>query len=297
MSGSKTPFNLSRRGALAAGAGALSALIVRPASATSETMQAAIREFSGGATIKPGRVTMDIPPLVENGNSVPLTITVDSPMTEKDFVKTIAVFNERNPQPNIGTFHLSAALRPRLRLDAHPARQLAEHRRGGAALRRHALVRLGRADRHAARLRGELTMARALINVPPKAKRGEIIEIKTLISHPMETGYRPKGDGTLLPARHHPEVRLHAERRGDLPRRSLSGDRRQSLHRLHDGRARGRPAGVLVDRRSRRSADGIGEARGRMTIRVLLRGHVPAGGRRRRGRAKHRQPPLRLRLT
>jgi sulfur-oxidizing protein SoxY len=107
MSGSKTSFNLSRRGALAAGAGALSALIVRPAGATTETMQAAIREFTGGGTIKPGKVTMDIPPLVENGNSVPLAITVDSPMTEQEFVKTIAVFNERNPQPNIGTFHLS----------------------------------------------------------------------------------------------------------------------------------------------------------------------------------------------
>lgn len=42
-------------------------------------------------------------------------------------------------------------------------------------------------------------MARALINVPQKAKRGDIIEIKTLISHPMETGYRPKGDGTSYP--------------------------------------------------------------------------------------------------
>jgi sulfur-oxidizing protein SoxZ len=42
-------------------------------------------------------------------------------------------------------------------------------------------------------------MARALINVPAKAKRGEIIEIKTLVSHPMETGYRPKGDGTYYP--------------------------------------------------------------------------------------------------
>jgi sulfur-oxidizing protein SoxZ len=42
-------------------------------------------------------------------------------------------------------------------------------------------------------------MARALINVPPKAKAGEIIEIKALISHPMETGYRPKGDGTFYP--------------------------------------------------------------------------------------------------
>jgi sulfur-oxidizing protein SoxZ len=42
-------------------------------------------------------------------------------------------------------------------------------------------------------------MARALINVPAKAKRGDIIEIKTLISHPMETGYRPKGDGSFIP--------------------------------------------------------------------------------------------------
>ena len=98
---------LSRRSALIAGAGAMSSLIVRPAMATSATMQSAINEFTGGAKVTPGRVTMDIPPLVENGNSVPLAITVDSPMTEKDFVKTIAVFNERNPQPNIGTFHLN----------------------------------------------------------------------------------------------------------------------------------------------------------------------------------------------
>lgn len=106
MSGSGLSLILSRRGALAAGAGGLSAVLVRPAGATSETMQGAIGEFSGGAKISQGRVTMDIPPLVENGNSVPLTITVDNPMTEQDFVKAIAVFNERNPQPNIGTFHL-----------------------------------------------------------------------------------------------------------------------------------------------------------------------------------------------
>jgi sulfur-oxidizing protein SoxY len=107
MSG-KRPSDLSRRGALGAGAAALVALVVRPALATTQTMQAAIAEFTGGAEIKPGRVTMDIPPLVENGNSVPLTITVDSPMTENDHVKAIAVFNQLNPQPNIGTFHLNA---------------------------------------------------------------------------------------------------------------------------------------------------------------------------------------------
>ena len=42
-------------------------------------------------------------------------------------------------------------------------------------------------------------MARTLINVPRSAKRGEIVEIKTLFSHPMETGFRPRADGSLIP--------------------------------------------------------------------------------------------------
>jgi sulfur-oxidizing protein SoxZ len=42
-------------------------------------------------------------------------------------------------------------------------------------------------------------MARTLINVPAKAKRGEVIEIKTLISHPMESGYRVGTNGTMIP--------------------------------------------------------------------------------------------------
>jgi sulfur-oxidizing protein SoxY len=94
---------LSRRAALF---GWLALMAARPARATPEAMQDAIRDFIGGAAVRAGRVKLDIPPLVENGNSVPLAITVESPMTEGDFVKTIAVFNEKNPQPNIGVFHL-----------------------------------------------------------------------------------------------------------------------------------------------------------------------------------------------
>jgi sulfur-oxidizing protein SoxY len=108
MNGLDLKHDLTRRTALLSGAAALSVLVIRPARATTETMQAAIREFSGGSPIKPGKVTLDIPPLVENGNSVPLIITVDSPMTATDHVKTIAVFNERNPQSNIANFHLNA---------------------------------------------------------------------------------------------------------------------------------------------------------------------------------------------
>jgi sulfur-oxidizing protein SoxY len=99
--------HFTRRNVLAGGAGALALLVVRPARATPETMATAIGEFTGGAEIRKGRVALDIPALVENGNSVPLKVTVESPMTADDFVRTIAVFNQRNPQPNVAQFHLT----------------------------------------------------------------------------------------------------------------------------------------------------------------------------------------------
>jgi sulfur-oxidizing protein SoxY len=79
---------------------------VREAKATPETMATVIRALTGGATVQTGRVKLDIPPLVENGNSVPMTVTVTSPMTSTDYVKSIHVFNEKNPQPNLGNFYL-----------------------------------------------------------------------------------------------------------------------------------------------------------------------------------------------
>jgi len=69
-------------------------------------MAAAIRTVVGGATVQTGKVKLDIPPLVENGNSVPMTVSVASPMTANDYVKSIHVFNEKNPQPNLGNFYL-----------------------------------------------------------------------------------------------------------------------------------------------------------------------------------------------
>src|SRR5262249_60958134 len=49
---------------------------------------------------------LDIPPLLENGNTVPMTVSVTRPMTPADYVRSIHVFNEKNPQPNIGNFYL-----------------------------------------------------------------------------------------------------------------------------------------------------------------------------------------------
>src|SRR6185295_3016190 len=81
---------------------------LRPAEATPAMMAGAIRDVTGAAVVRTGKVKLDVPPLVENGNTVPLTVSVASPMTPDDHVKSIHVFNEKNPQPNVGNFYLGA---------------------------------------------------------------------------------------------------------------------------------------------------------------------------------------------
>ena len=92
-------------GSLALGGPAL--LTLTPAAATPASMQAAIAHIVGDARITPGRVTLDIPPLVENPNTVSCSVSVDSPMTPHDYVKAIHVFTEKNPQPNVISARLS----------------------------------------------------------------------------------------------------------------------------------------------------------------------------------------------
>jgi sulfur-oxidizing protein SoxY len=105
-------MTLSRRDALALGLGAplVLTLLRAPAAASPETMKAAIDAFTGGVAPTEGRVTLDIPVLVENGNSVPMTVTVESQMMPEDHVTEIAVFNELNPLPEIVTARLTPAM-------------------------------------------------------------------------------------------------------------------------------------------------------------------------------------------
>jgi len=75
--------------------------------AKQEDADEAIKTITGGATIKDGRVTLVIPPLVENGNLVVLNVSVDSPMTADNYVKAIHVVAEGNPYPNIFAAYFS----------------------------------------------------------------------------------------------------------------------------------------------------------------------------------------------
>ena len=107
--------------ALAGAVGIAVPLAVKPASATPASMRAAIRKVVGEAALNKGKVKIDVPPLIENGNAVPLTISCESPMTADDYVKAIHVFSEKNPQPNVVGVQLGprsgrAAVSTRIRL-------------------------------------------------------------------------------------------------------------------------------------------------------------------------------------
>jgi sulfur-oxidizing protein SoxY len=96
----------------------VTALLVTPASVLaadgpsapkppSQVFDAARDALANGREIKAGRVSLDLPRLAESGNSVPLKVSVDSPMTAADYVKTIHLFSEQNPIATMGRLHLS----------------------------------------------------------------------------------------------------------------------------------------------------------------------------------------------
>ena len=96
----------SRRQVVVAAVGAGAWVLLRPAHGATDDLAAAVASYAGGATVTPGKVRLNIAELVDNGNVVPMTVSVDSPMTAANHVKTIAVFNEKNPQREVVKFTL-----------------------------------------------------------------------------------------------------------------------------------------------------------------------------------------------
>lgn len=117
------PIRSSRRDFIV-GAGACGVsvtLAIRPAAATPEMLAAAIHTVVGHAKLNKGKVKLELPQLVENGNTVALAVSVESPMTATEYVRAIHLFNEKNPQANIASFHLGprsgrASVATRIRL-------------------------------------------------------------------------------------------------------------------------------------------------------------------------------------
>jgi len=95
---------MKRRDFLAGAAGALA--FPGTALAQADTLDPHVRALADGAPVRKGKVTLVLPQLADNGNSVPIRITVDSPMTAADHVKSIHLYSERNPVPNMANFYL-----------------------------------------------------------------------------------------------------------------------------------------------------------------------------------------------
>ncbi len=106
-------LTVNRRQALTIGASALGATglgwSTLPALAETNGFEKLIAQFAGGRTPVEGRVKLDLPKIADDGNSVPMTITVDSPMTEESHVTDVLVVAEGNPLAHVATFHFSPA--------------------------------------------------------------------------------------------------------------------------------------------------------------------------------------------
>jgi sulfur-oxidizing protein SoxY len=91
------------------------------AQAAAQGWEEAVKKILGDAKATDGKLTMDLPEIAENGNTVPFSISVDSPMTDKDYVKAVHVISTGNPQPGVATFRFTpqsgkAAAASRMRL-------------------------------------------------------------------------------------------------------------------------------------------------------------------------------------
>jgi sulfur-oxidizing protein SoxY len=102
--------HLSRRAALALGAGGAALTVIgwdgRAFAAAKEAADE-IAKFTGGKTAEKGKISIELPEIAENGNTVPLAVSVDAPMTADNYVSDVLVVSEGNPNPGVVTFHFS----------------------------------------------------------------------------------------------------------------------------------------------------------------------------------------------
>jgi sulfur-oxidizing protein SoxY len=105
----------------AAGVAALGLPLAGWGQDAAQAWEQAVKKVLGDAKPSEGKMTLELPEIAENGNTVPFTVSVDSPMSETDRVKAIHVIATANPQPGVAVFRFSplsgkAAVASRMRL-------------------------------------------------------------------------------------------------------------------------------------------------------------------------------------
>ena len=121
----KFPNEPERRRFLTAAAGSvlLPFIATKPAAAEPSVLDALIHDVTAGVPVQSGGMTLKLPRVADNGNSVALNVAVDSPMNTTDYVKSIHLFAPENPRPVVARYYLNprsgrAEINTRIRLAA-----------------------------------------------------------------------------------------------------------------------------------------------------------------------------------
>ncbi len=104
-------MKLDRRQVLGLTAGAavlvISGIKIDPASAAADETKKRVMEFTGGKEPGSGKITLKTPEIAENGNTVPISVSVESAMSGDDLVESVMILAEGNPRPDVATFHFT----------------------------------------------------------------------------------------------------------------------------------------------------------------------------------------------
>jgi sulfur-oxidizing protein SoxY len=195
----------------AGGGGAVAAFWASLPPAIAASVDAAVEEvLAGRAFVESSRLRIDLPEHFDYGTSVPLAVTVESPMTEADHVRRVSVFAAGNPFPEVASIHFtpangrpSVSTRIRLNEGKQEVIAVAELSDGRAWLSRRAIevAISGCSSETGVAVGQRMPRPEPRLKVPVEARRHEIVEIRTMISHWMETGLRTDAAGNPIPRR------------------------------------------------------------------------------------------------
>lgn len=212
--GAVSAAGMSRRRMMrAAGAGAVAGAVWgwSPPATAATSVTAAVEALLAGRTVveAPG-LRLDLPASFDQGTTVPLAVTVDSPMTEADHAVRVSFFAEGNPFPEVASVHFmpatgqaSAATRIRLNEGRRQVVAVAELSDGRVWLARRSIEVATSGCSHEVSGAAIEAMPRPepRLKLPVAARQGDVVEIRTMISHWMESGLRSGADGTPIPRR------------------------------------------------------------------------------------------------
>ena len=220
-----------------------------------------IKKFTGGKTPVEGKVKLDLPEIAENGNTVPMTVSVDSPMTEQSHVTEVLIVANENPRAGVVTFHFSPAsgvaeANTRIRLaatqnvdrDRQDERRLGVH--GEQAGQGHHR-RLRRLSSDAGNNHGRMAVKPRIKLDKKEAKKGDLVEVKALVSHVMETGPAQGRRRQHHSAQDPEQVHLHGRRQAGVRRRFRDRGFGEPVHPVQVQGGGVRPGGADLDRRRR----------------------------------------------